>query len=931
MSAIIQQPDDLSFSGNLKKLIISSAIDISFTLSKNGIQILNEVYSPNAGDLIEIDLRQIIHQELSIVIPTNTEIVNEQADGVAEFTATIDGDPVAFEVIRGGVFRLSVTATEWLGANFQSWQPQDKPVIYNQPEWLSIYAGIDETIRAKAYFADGSEEQIGLASLPAGKLYSVRVDYETISGQTQGVDLVAWDLWREDSLGAQIGYVQRYRLRSLQEQEHLFAWANTLGGVDTVSFTGHRKEDPKIESQLATLYDDTIEEYDDESKREVEQSTGYLNWYESKWLEDFFLSPMKFEIDNLGDLYRVAMTENEVVNTTQEDIFEYLLTFRYAGELPFLNIKRSTMALPDFIPEEINLPPLFRDLPVGAPDGTWILAVQKPGSPTWYQMSIDQLFSLLTTDPETGEQTVLSALSVKISGVISYKSDLTYIATDHVARILGVKYTAQGREITLEPADPNLPRKDIFVMDRYGNIFAVAGDPSANPIKPSAAYDQLELTHADIPAGATEPSNVEMDNMYDEGAPEEWAVAATSDDNITVDLADEIAPANGTRNISVTLAIPDAVGEAPTHYIGEEYGGGIICHLEPGGKKGMIAAKSDQSPGAPYQYSEYTNGTQDNVALGMGAVNTAIMMGIPNSNQAGMAAPLCVYFRGGGYDDWALPSKMEADIMRYNKAKIGGFVNTLYWTSTESVSDSRKRAVALDFSQAMGSNNVAKGTNCRVRAVRWFDDTQQSYTEPVEVYTPVNTKIELTADAIRVLNGGILSLWMKTSLPWLGNTALLMETYLNGVKTGGALLQAANAFGFDANYTEDWQKVIIQMYNFGLSTKQCDQVVFRLINSWPNGIKLEFDSVRMQYDPEQPEQTEDYGYRANLEVYNGVGPHAIQFSAPMGDTDYFPHVRVQQNGFDVGYASLVKRNDGFDITFNEAGDHTLEYLILKYK
>ena len=932
MSAIIQQPDALSFSGNLKKFIVSSTADVSVQLLKGSTLLLNEVYTPGAGNLAEIDLRKIIHQELSINIPTNGAVVTKQTDGMAQFTVQIDTlDPVVFTVIKGGVFRLANTATEWLTSNNQSWQPQVKRLVYDQPEWICRYATEKLWVRATAYFADGNTEEIDLAVIEAGKLCSIDCSYAAMDTALTGSEPVAWDVSFLANSGELRGYVQRYQLRTKKEQEHLFAWVNTLGGIDTVSFTGHRQDDAKVEPQVATLYDETLEEYDDETKREIEQSTGYMDWYESKWLEDFFLSPKKYEVDELGGFYRIAMTESEVVTTTQDDVYEFLITFRRSDELPFLNLKRENMTFPAFIPDDISLPPLMRDLPIANADGSYIIAVQDPNSSTWYQMSIDQLMAMFACPCDGSSPGTTIGTATGFEGSIVYKSGLTHRSVGLVGIINGQRYPVIDQDITVEP-DPNLPVIVIFVVDTYNNLLPIYGTPNANPQKPTPGPNQVEITHVYLDAAALEPSNVVIDKVYDEGAVDEWAGASTSDADITVDLADETSPYNGTKAISVELAIPDATGEAPTHKIGDLYAGGRIFYLYPGGQKGLVAALEDQSASAPYQYSEYTNGTQDNVGIGMGAVNTAVMMAAAQSNQVGMAAPLSVYYRGGGYDDWHLPSRDELALMRFHKAALGGFTNGRYWSSTEAFSDSRKRAVGVDFAQATGYFNAAKGTGYRVRAIRAFDDTQQSYTEPVTVYSPTNTKIEFTAPATRELNSAILSFWMKTSKAWLGNTALLIETFLNGVKTGGTMIQGINAAGFDANNTEDWQQVVIQAYNFGLTTKQCDKLRISPINSWPNGVVLQLDSIRIQTDPEQAEAEPDFGYRSNQFTLEGAGPHAIQFREDryMADTNYFPLVKAFQDGFEVGYANITKRIDGFDITFNEGGTHTGEYLILKY-
>lgn len=869
MSMILQEPDAVSFSGNLKKLVISSETNVSFQLAMGATEILDAIYTPRAGDLVEIDLRETIHRLLSVMIPDGSAIATDQTGAIAEFTATIDTVPITFKVIRGGVLRLKQTAADWLAANNLSWQPQDKAIIFNQPEFLSLYAAEALTVKVKAYFADGTTEQIDLATLAAEKVWSVAVDWTTIDTALTGNNPVAWDVWKVNGAGTTVGFVQRYRLRNTTDSENRYVWANTLGGVDSVSMTGYKETDEDIEHQVMDIYDETLEEYDNKKKEKVRQSTGWMGRDESLWLKDFFLSPEKYEIDEEGDLRRIALSESKVIASTMDDQHDYELTFRYSDERPLLNIRRTTEAVPDFIPGEITLPRLIRDLPPAAYSPGMVIAVQDPTSPRWYQMTIEQFLTYIEKEgtPSTGS----GAGTRLLSGTISWKSGLTYHATDLEYEILGEPYTATARDITLTAADPNLARKDIFVADRFGNVFAVAGDPSVDPIKPTAAYDELEVTHADIPAGAVEPSNIEMVTVYDEGAEGEWTGASTADAGITVNLADTTNPANGTKHASITLNIPPETGESPTRKLGAPYYNGAelvgyIYWLDTTGKKGWVVAPAPVSMAAPYQYSRRENGTQNNTAIGMGPTNTDIMMAISNSNQAGMAAPLCVQYRGGGLGSWCLGARNDYDQIRslVRNGTLKGYSPSLkVWSSTESVNKSDREACAIDFARATGNLNREKGTALAVIPVVYFDDTQQSYTTPVEQYSPVNTLIDWTAPADAItLEKAILLFQMGSSKEWLGDTTLLIESFNGDFKTGGVQLKAANAFGYDST-NPDNQLCTIHFYNFGLNGKEITRLRMRPINTWPNGIRLDIDQVRIQYDPNQEVVTEDWETKEN--------------------------------------------------------------------
>ena len=164
-----------------------------------------------------------------------------------------------------------------------------------------------------------------------------------------------------------------------------------------------------------------------------------------------------------------------------------------------------------------------------------------------------------------------------------------------------------------------------------------------------------------------------------------------------------------------------------THYIGEEYGGGVIFHLwkdNAGVEHGLIVALTDQSI---YQaWSDVTS-----IEIGTSAKSS--WNGLSNSNaivgQAGhtsSAAKLCLDLVSGGQSDWYLPSIQELNMLWNNYytvarvlSQISGAAqlsNSFYWSSSEYNSN-----YAWYFGFGNGSsNNLVKYGSLYVRAVRAF-------------------------------------------------------------------------------------------------------------------------------------------------------------------------------------------------------------------
>ena len=110
-----------------------------------------------------------------------------------------------------------------------------------------------------------------------------------------------------------------------------------------------------------------------------------------------------------------------------------------------------------------------------------------------------------------------------------------------------------------------------------------------------------------------------------------------------------------------------------------------------------------------------------NEAIGSGFSNTLAI--IPTCNQ-GDAANAAQRYEGGRKIDWALPSRDELDALYYypNRAAIGGFTSTTYWSSSQTTSAGEKHAFAHYFDKANSEvvDQPSKGAALGVRPVRAF-------------------------------------------------------------------------------------------------------------------------------------------------------------------------------------------------------------------
>lgn len=99
---IIQQPDILSFAGNMNDFVIEDvAKSLVFKLSVDGMVIVDEVYVAEGGE-VRVSMKDIVDCFLSISIPRADSDYIIQSLAVKKFKAEIEDSVIEFTVVKGG-------------------------------------------------------------------------------------------------------------------------------------------------------------------------------------------------------------------------------------------------------------------------------------------------------------------------------------------------------------------------------------------------------------------------------------------------------------------------------------------------------------------------------------------------------------------------------------------------------------------------------------------------------------------------------------------------------------------------------------------------------------------------------------------------------------------------------------------------------------
>lgn len=388
---ILQQPDALSLSKNLKEFRISSSDKISFILRHGDVEILSQRYVPSSDGDITINLRDIIHARLSYQLLESVQVY-EQSSLASDFTAMINDTTLTFRVIRSGIDRLADSAANFLTQNFLTWQPSIKPVTYYSPEFLTYYATIPCVAKLRAYFTDTSGSVISqtdytVAEMVAGIAYTIPLQYSVVAGWLGHKLPAYYDIWVENLTGQRLTYIQRYYAEDMRtEQEQWILFENSLGGLDTFRAYGTTTFSGEHTHNLAEI-DEISQEYRVDTERKFQKNTGHLNQDERKWLLDFFPSQAKYLY--VGNYLRqIVVTESNVSYTDRALPSNYTFTFKYADARPLLNLPRTDIpadVLSITVPEvgSFTVPPRLAEFPRLPLSEGALFPIQNPYSEEW--------------------------------------------------------------------------------------------------------------------------------------------------------------------------------------------------------------------------------------------------------------------------------------------------------------------------------------------------------------------------------------------------------------------------------------------------------------------------------------------------------------------------------------------------------------------
>lgn len=474
-ATIISYPQALVLAGNILPVRIAAGGSFSFELRKGSEVLLSESYVPDASGQAEIDIRSVVLSDLSLQLPSADVQIQENA--TASYTIVTDSDSKTFKAVLGGVDHPATDAGTFLKANFLTWQPQIKQVLYDMPEWLSFYISEAAVLKARFYKKDGTTDAVTVADFETskvGNVYTVNVQFARLWGLATGDRYGIVDVWIENATGTALSYTQRYVLDATGDEHVIFVACNSVGGIDTYMFRGDMQMEAKAEHTNVVRSGALLSGVIDAS-RTYTVETGILSVYERKWVRDLLLSRQAWVLMECS-LREIVLLDPSLEASSYEDSSS-AVDFRLSEDDGYLNIPRS-----DTLPEDISisgpegevffLAPRLIDYPDAVLSETLIMPVQSPFEEKWNKMSVGALaLHLMTFVDEKYESSIhihdnlqiLSLFSLDEYGRLLWNNEALGSGdgsghTDHAGElirpaVIAVPRQPPGADFTLLPGE----------------------------------------------------------------------------------------------------------------------------------------------------------------------------------------------------------------------------------------------------------------------------------------------------------------------------------------------------------------------------------------------------------------------------------------------------------------------------------------------
>ncbi|QHV97941.1 DUF5977 domain-containing protein [Spirosoma endbachense] len=251
-----------------------------------------------------------------------------------------------FSVFKSDFF----TAYIGVSGKFLTWSEDGKRVQMNQPEflyWLSNCSPLPSqlALRCEVIYASlNTDPEVftvtTLSGVTAMTVYCLAVGPSALGLIEKALPVAGYKVWLEDQNGAMLSEVRTFRVDpEFRRNVRIVLFANSLGGFDTICFTGQGEESVKFTRSVSDRYPDYAFEpqYSEQiingvtGERELAVNTGWLKPYGRTYLQELLLSKELYIVTDRAFLPLVPVTDSFRAAVDDEGPIGRELIFRYAN------------------------------------------------------------------------------------------------------------------------------------------------------------------------------------------------------------------------------------------------------------------------------------------------------------------------------------------------------------------------------------------------------------------------------------------------------------------------------------------------------------------------------------------------------------------------------------------------------------------------
>lgn len=239
-----------------------------------------------------------------------------------------------------------ISPQQWLmyRSDFLTFQPREKYVLLNQPEFLSYIVVNDNVksliLKAHITFVGGNETTVSIDTIGCMKYDAFEFDlslfrlnlhyYDPTGAETDPAEV---EFWLENQDGDAISVSRRYIITDETRYNRIFIARNALGCFDTIRMTGKASRESEIDSEITEqIYNDmdvsrtTFKRLTDviSEQQKMTVNSGWLSKVSTQpdayrdYLRGLAMSREVYEVVN-GKLYPCVILTGELVTSNDDD------------------------------------------------------------------------------------------------------------------------------------------------------------------------------------------------------------------------------------------------------------------------------------------------------------------------------------------------------------------------------------------------------------------------------------------------------------------------------------------------------------------------------------------------------------------------------------------------------------------------------------